>query len=713
MARCVLFATLLIASSIGELSAVSSNEDAQSIAGVQKVIQMLSDMSAKAKQEKKDEEVAFAEFDTWCKSEIPALKNSIAESADAIEMLTAEIGQLTNEAKTLGEEISKLQTDVASYEAEKKAKEIQRVKDHKAFIEESTDYSESLDALDRAISVLMAKNHDIPGSASAVLLQLARGNTLPERAKSMVSAFIGMMGGDFMKDEPGMDYEAPEANAYEAQSGNVISLLKRLKDEFRSKLADCQKEEMNSKHAVDMIVTDLVDSIENAKSDIEEKTATKARKEEKAAMDKKELAETIEVKKADEKTLSEMEVQCKEKKLSFGEKQQLRAEEIEAIQQAIDILKSPEVLGSADKHLDLAQVKAGATALALLRAANQNEGINARVRDFIAAEGTRLHSKDLALLAQKIAADPFGKVKKLIGEMITRLLNEANEDAQHEGFCDTEMGKNKITRAKLTEDIDALQAAIEDGEATIMHLTSEMATLSKEVAELQGSMVESTKLRQKEKAANKATVEDAVAAQKAVAAATAILKDFYEKASMATGFVQIERPKMGTDEWDSLANPNYKGPVDKGLKTGASWGHTDGMQTFGKKYTGQQDEAGGVLAMLEVIASDFSNLEAETKASEAASQNSYDEFMVESKKSKAVKEKKIEMDTADKAAAKSKLSEDTTDLKGTQDQLLAADRYYEKLVPQCIDQGMTWQERVKARESEIASLKEALKILSS
>jgi len=50
-------------------------------------------------------------------------------------------------------------------------------------------------------------------------------------------------------------------------------------------------------------------------------------------------------------------------------------------------------------------------------------------------------------------------------------------------------------------------------------------------------------------------------------------------------------------------------------------------------------------------------------------------------------------------------------MKGTQDELLAADRYYEKLVPQCIDQGQTFEERTAARESEIASLKQALEIL--
>merc|ERR1719160_746397 len=119
----------------------------------------------------------------------------------------------------------------------------------------------------------------------------------------------------------------------------------------------------------------------------------------------------------------------------------------------------------------------------------------------------------------------------MIDDMITRLLNEANEDAQHEGFCDKEIGKSKVTRNKLSEDIDALEAAVEEGKATIMHLTEEIATLTKEVADLDASMEEATKIRTEEKATNKVTISDAKAAQSAVAAATAVLKKFYEKAT--------------------------------------------------------------------------------------------------------------------------------------------------------------------------------------
>jgi len=294
----------------------------------------------------------------------------------------------------------------------------------------------------------------------------------------------------------------------------------------------------------------------------------------------------------------------------------------------------------------------------------------------------------------------------MIDSMITRLLEEAHADADHEGFCDTEIGKSKITRDKLSADIDALNAAVEEGKANIMMLTEEVATLSQEIAELDASRSQSTAMRKKEKAANKVTVEDSQAAAQAVAAATAVLKKFYAGASQATALVQAEqsRPTMGTDEWNALANPNFKGTVDKG--------HKEGMQTFGKKYAGQQDEAGGVMAMLETIASDFNNVIADTKASESQSQTAYDDFMAESKKNKAVKARKIDMDNSDKAAAETKVQEDTKDLKGTQDELLAADRYYSKLVPQCFDKGQTFEERTASREAEITSLKQALKILA-
>merc|ERR1719215_1752100 len=227
-------------------------------------------------------------------------------------------------------------------------------------------------------------------------------------------------------------------------------------------------------------------------------------------------------------------------------------------------------------------------------------------------------------------------------------------------------------------------------------------------------MKEATELRTSEKKKNEATMQDANEAQKAIQAAVAILRDFYEKAGQATALVQVSSAKgpfdlrqpevkMGSEEWNELANPNAD-EVDKG--------HKAGMQTFGKTYTGRQDEAGGVLAMLEVIQSDFSTLQADTGAAEAQAANNHRKFMAESEKSVAVKTKETDMLTTDRAEAGANLATDKKDLAATQDELLAANRYYDKLKPVCVDSGMSYEQRAKAREEEIQSLQEALRILS-
>merc|ERR1719482_673697 len=162
---------------------------------------------------------------------------------------------------------------------------------------------------------------------------------------------------------------SPEANAYEFQSGSIIDMLKKLRDDFSSKLGETQKEEMNAKHASDMVVQDLTDSVENAKKDLGEKTVEKENKAEEMARSKKELAQSVAGKKEDETTLKDTKAECFEKKLSFEDKQQLRGEEIEAIQKAIEILSDPEAM-SGTKHISFAQTSKKASSLAQFLDAN-------------------------------------------------------------------------------------------------------------------------------------------------------------------------------------------------------------------------------------------------------------------------------------------------------------------------------------------------------
>merc|ERR1719230_1426239 len=58
------------------------------------------------------------------------------------------------------------------------------------------------------------------------------------------------------------------------------------------------------------------------------------------------------------------------------------------------------------------------------------------------------------------------------------------------------------------------------------------------------------------------------------------------------------------------------------------------------------------------------------------------------------------------------LEEKKTDLDGETKELEAAMAYWEKLKPQCVDAVESYEDRVARRRDEIASLQEALKILT-
>merc|ERR1719450_1778478 len=92
-------------------------------------------------------------------------------------------------------------------------------------------------------------------------------------------------------------------------------------------------------------------------------------------------------------------------------------------------------------------------------------------------------------------------------------------------------------------------------------------------------------------------------------------------------------------------------------------------------------------------------------------QEEHDKFMHESKMDKALKDNDIKHKEERKTQCESDLQTAQEELAAAQEELAAAVTYYEKLKPKCVDSGITYEERVKQREEEIQSLKEALAML--
>merc|ERR1719316_2565931 len=247
----------------------------------------------------------------------------------------------------------------------------------------------------------------------------------------------------------GLAVSAPEANAYEFQSNGIIEMLQKLLDKFIDERTTLEKEEMNARHAFDMLMQDLKAQIDQATADRDEKAESKAKALQAKADAEGDLEDVTTTRDADQKFLDDLVATCEQKASDFESRQQLRAEEIEAIEKAIEIISSEAVSGNAEKHLPgLLQTKKNS--FAQLRATDHSPA-QERVAEYLRDKSVQLNSRILSTLATRVEADPFKKVKKLIKDLITKLLEEANEEAEHKGWCDTELATNEQTRNEKTE----------------------------------------------------------------------------------------------------------------------------------------------------------------------------------------------------------------------------------------------------------------------
>merc|ERR1712113_879643 len=130
---------------------------------------------------------------------------------------------------------------------------------------------------------------------------------VPIDAKKAIDAFLEQ------DPQEGLAVSAPEAYGYEFQSHGIIEMLEKLLDKFIAERTTLEKEEMNAKHAFDMLIQDLTAQIAQATRDREEKAETKAKKLQAKAEAEGDLAETTATRDADQKYLDDLTATCTQK----------------------------------------------------------------------------------------------------------------------------------------------------------------------------------------------------------------------------------------------------------------------------------------------------------------------------------------------------------------------------------------------------------------
>jgi hypothetical protein len=383
-------------------SASASSTDVK-VTPVQKVIQLMNGMLEKGKKDKHEEQVAFSAEKQFCDGEAGQKKKAIKGSNEEIEILKADINKYTADSELLAQEIAVLEEDIAVWTGDIKAATGVRAIDKAAYDKTHKDMSESIDALGRAVATLKDNSKSI---AQVQLKKVRSLDNIDDSARRSIDAFLS--------ESDDMENLAPEANAFESSTGPIIDMLSKLEDKFIEERTTLEQTEMENKQAFDMMMADLNAQIKQANRDKAAKSEAKSGHMQSKAAAEGDLEDTTSTRDADVDYLKDLLAECSQKAAAFEKKQQLRAEEIEAIEKAVEIISSGSVSGAADKHLPALMQQ---PSFAQLRSDTRSP-VQQRVAVYLQERGKVLNSRVLELVAARVSADPFAKVKKMIKDLI-------------------------------------------------------------------------------------------------------------------------------------------------------------------------------------------------------------------------------------------------------------------------------------------------------
>jgi len=380
--------------------------------------------------------------------------------------------------------------------------------------------------------------------------------------------------------------------------------------------------------------------------------------------------------------LDETTKSCADKKTEWQIRSEDRAKEKSAIREAISFLtisfkeKAQKLLllqqqtqtrDDSDLEGDLSFVQMSSSSNAL--------GGASEMLDTADAELSALTSR----VDSAAKADIFESVKKTINDLIGVLQVEQSEEKEKNGWCKAELAK-KDTEKKDTEDNLANLVATIDSKA------NEVSMLVKEVTEIKTLMEESkkadetaAKLRKDQKKIYDAGTKDRKLAIKVLKEANSVLAKFYE--SQDKTFAQVGQGKQAPPKtWDK-----------------------------GSRKTG---EGNVVLAMLDKIVNDVLLEQKEADKDENEQAAAFEEHQRNSRKEYDDRMEEI----TQRVTRRAKLEVQVNNAKETRDQtsdkLKAVKGQLQGLHADCDELIKNYEKRTKARDFEVAQLRDVIDILA-
>jgi len=647
------------------LLATLKQAQCSSVSPIAKVINMLSDLEAKITAEGEIAKKEYAQFTEWCEDRSRNLGFEIKTGTSEAEELNAAIAQEVATSLSLSTQVDELTASVATSTADLKAAAQIRGKEAADFAAEEKELMETIDTLKRAITILQ---REVKGGASMLQVRnfvnlaqamsaLVQASVISTSDASHLSAFIqsSQQSSDAEGDEePG----APAGRVYESHSGDIVDTLDNLLEKAEVQLDATRSKEVDATHNYEMLKQSLADEIavdnkelEEAKEGIAASAGKKSTADGDLGVTAKELA-------SDKATKETLHQDCMEAAEEYQASSASRAAELKVLAQAQKTIQ--EATGSALDQVSLLQESS---------LASRENMANFEAVHLIRDLARQQHSQVLAQLAARMAsvmqggsADPFGKVKGLITDMIAQLEAKAGADATKKAYCDKELKETNAKKAEKTAEIEALTTRIDQQASKSAKLKEQVSQLESELSKLASSKAAMDKLRQEEKDTYTAGRAEQMKGLDGVRLAIKLLKDYYS-----------------SDAAHDAA-------------TGA---------------------ATGIIGLLEVIESDFTKAIASMDSQEEAAAAEYETMTKENQIDQTAKEQSVKYKVQDSKQLDKSSSENSADRNGVQAELDAIVEYLRNIEAQCIAKAESYSDRAAHRDAEIAGLKQALSILEN
>mmetsp|Transcript_12939 Transcript_12939/g.31144 ORF Transcript_12939/g.31144 Transcript_12939/m.31144 type:complete len:685 (+) Transcript_12939:80-2134(+) len=653
---------------------------------VSRVVNLIREMRAKIVADEKAEQQVYDRYACWCEKTTTRKAKDIDDARTKIGELGSEIAAKKGKLASLAGALKGLMEGVKDNEIEMHNATTLRARQNTAFQHEKSELSEAIESLEHGLHVITGK----PTSADfvAVANQLRKAvdaspNPLPAAQAESVHKFLSQVS------------LAQTGAKYDPQYKMIQGILEAVHATLKENLETLVSEEKTQQDTYEGFMDTKTTELEDDRKTILRKHGSSADATDALTVAAEELAGTKQQLEDDEAFFTDTKAACEEKATEWETRQSERVDELQAIDDAIDILDSPEnraLFGHAyttfvsleEESRGVANNTASVAALLTQKAQQLKSAVLAR-----AAVAVRTRGDFDAVLADIDTTMDTLKTEEQT-DITDRDNCKVDLRTEREKFEDHSYLVEKITNTlkKLNTKKEKLEA---DVEATSEAITEQEDMMQEAMDQRNASTVRFLQ--------SKGDDEDAIdLLQQAVAA----LEGYYNKTN--SSFLQMAGQPLGRSS-PFLTAADIKAPEFKVSKDQAP------EAKFSK--TGEhKQESKGVLGMLKQITQ---NLQIEIADGEKAEEEeiaAYDKQRADDEATlQSLKDRKSDLE-GEIAATETKIGTkegDKTDEEGDRD---SASTALENLKPGCDWLLGAFEKRRALRKEEMEGLMEAKSLLS-